>query len=209
MIGVMFGAYSANRVSQLLHASVVLVDNQLTRLNCTLSFEQVKHEETSVKWDEFRSSADFELTLINYLAGRIIIQYSEFTLPFVSHHNIVLLIFCLSPLCSSNHSTEIVQPADLSIRTMSYTVSVISANHSMAPRKSAPIPSPSSAPRVLLVFVVRLLVAAIALIATSLFVAAVSFTNKNFINIRGGGDWIDGLALAPVLLPSFHLFEQF
>ena len=36
------------------------------------------------------------------------------------------------------------------------------------------------------------------LVAMSLFAASVSYTNNNFINTMGDGDWADGLALAPV-----------
>lgn len=36
------------------------------------------------------------------------------------------------------------------------------------------------------------------LVGMSLFAAAVSYTNNNFVNTMGNGDWADGLALAPV-----------
>ena len=37
-----------------------------------------------------------------------------------------------------------------------------------------------------------------ACVGLSLFASSISYTNENFINLSGGGDWTDGLALAPV-----------
>ena len=37
-----------------------------------------------------------------------------------------------------------------------------------------------------------------ALPATILFAVAVAYTNQDFVNLSGNGDWSDGLALAPV-----------
>jgi hypothetical protein len=44
----------------------------------------------------------------------------------------------------------------------------------------------------------RLIATVFGLIAMCLFAAAVGYTNNNFINTMGNGDWSDGFALAPV-----------
>ena len=54
--------------------------------------------------------------------------------------------------------------------------------------------------------VLRILATILALIAMPLFAAAISYTNMNFVNTSGPGDWTDGLALAPVCTSS--LFEK-
>lgn len=46
--------------------------------------------------------------------------------------------------------------------------------------------------------VLRFLTTGFALLSMILFAASVSFTNANFIDTDGEGDWTDGLALAPV-----------
>ena len=44
----------------------------------------------------------------------------------------------------------------------------------------------------------RLVATAFGLVAMALFAAAVAYTNDNFVNTSGNGDWPDGLCLAPV-----------
>ena len=46
--------------------------------------------------------------------------------------------------------------------------------------------------------VLRIVSTLFAVIALGLFSASVHYTNTNFINTEGPGDWTDGLALAPV-----------
>ena len=48
--------------------------------------------------------------------------------------------------------------------------------------------------------VLRVIATGAALLGMILYAVAVSYTNKNFINTDGPGDWTDGLALAPVSL---------
>jgi len=43
-----------------------------------------------------------------------------------------------------------------------------------------------------------------AFMAMCLFAAAIAYTNQNFINTMGNGDWTDGLALAPVVLSLIY-----
>ncbi|SLM39442.1 hypothetical protein LPUS_09976 [Lasallia pustulata] len=38
----------------------------------------------------------------------------------------------------------------------------------------------------------------------TLFAVATSLTNKNFINLSGGGDWTDGMTLAPITLSFLY-----
>ena len=46
--------------------------------------------------------------------------------------------------------------------------------------------------------VLRIVATGAALLSMILFAVSVSYTNQNFINTDGPGDWTDGLALAPV-----------
>ena len=46
--------------------------------------------------------------------------------------------------------------------------------------------------------ILRFVAIAFALIAAALFSTAIGLTNYNFVNTLGGGDWTDGVALAPV-----------
>ena len=52
--------------------------------------------------------------------------------------------------------------------------------------------------------ILRILGTLVAIIAVILFAVSVSYTNQNFINTTGAGDWTDGLAIAPV---SHHQLE--
>lgn len=54
--------------------------------------------------------------------------------------------------------------------------------------------------------VLRVVATFFSLLAMCLFAAAISYTNANFVNTMGNGDWSDGLALAPVRVSlSFSL----
>ena len=52
----------------------------------------------------------------------------------------------------------------------------------------------------------RLIATVFGFIAMSLFAAAIAYTNENFINTQGNGDWSDGLCLAPVCNSPKFLF---
>lgn len=46
--------------------------------------------------------------------------------------------------------------------------------------------------------ILRAIATIFAFLGMILFAVATSLTNQNFINLSGGGDWTDGMTLAPV-----------
>ncbi|MCJ1336322.1 hypothetical protein MMC09_001598 [Bachmanniomyces sp. S44760] len=52
--------------------------------------------------------------------------------------------------------------------------------------------------------ILRLIGIPFAFLAMCFFAASISYTNANFINTAGNGDWTDGLALAPIMLSLIY-----